>query len=386
MLNLGLISSQISGRPDRFAFSLSDRWHGRVRDGIGATEARRDRGYAGADQIADMGTVWIEDAAVLTESAEDALRHRLRDLTPNVVCVLHSPISANCAALRTATQLVSAWAHHQKSKELEVIVLPLGRAFDEGSDFKGLFRDSRLSNALPFVVDAAQAATAISALDAVLGEIAERFSDAPAVGIGVLLVNKKGSFLMGERVAPGGEVQFGTIGGRLQVSMGLEENLRQYVMETVAIDERGLEIGPLLACTNMTASNPEAAHVNRHYVDLTFFAFCDEEPPRVRDETRFRVHKTRSGARKLWFSFDEMRQYYEQRKLFVPVAHAFECLCGISVQQVISPGSTPMLSHGFRSPGLGTFAETIDGRELVRMIEVCAGQKRRGASPIFFEV
>jgi hypothetical protein len=168
-------------------------------------------------------------------------------------------------------------------------------------------------------------------LEGLIATIGENQTRNPNVGFGVLLVDGRCNFFLMERLREPGRGSLGTIGGNFDRGRTVEEQLRSTLRRRF---HRGggpdVELGPLLACTNMQNSF-------LHYVDLTFLAIISGgSVDDVSDEQLSPLgpsalqHIPGSTSRRnprLMFSLSEVAAFHGAGLLFTPVANAFESLC-----------------------------------------------------------
>jgi ADP-ribose pyrophosphatase YjhB (NUDIX family) len=159
--------------------------------------------------------------------------------------------------------------------------------------------------------------------------IIENLGNRPVVGVGVLLVRADGKFLLTRRLRPPGVGRLGTFGGNLAAGAAVDKALLRLAKDELGLNRDHVELGPLLACTNMVEED-------FHYVDLTFFAKASAKcNPRIRDEAR---HEYVDADSNPWFDFERVRRFHDDGELFVPVGNAFERFCMLSLMGLASRG------------------------------------------------
>jgi ADP-ribose pyrophosphatase YjhB (NUDIX family) len=159
----------------------------------------------------------------------------------------------------------------------------------------------------------------------------EALQKRPAVGVGVLLINRKGQFLLTKRKSSPGLGEFGTCGGRLRMCKSIRQALHEHAREELGMKASDLDLGPLLSCTNMVLQG-------QHYVDLTFLAVARNDQVRIKGDYR---HEAIEGNR-LWFDFTDVVQFWDQ--LFAPVRYAFHRFCTLYVLDGLTTGISESVS------------------------------------------
>jgi hypothetical protein len=167
-------------------------------------------------------------------------------------------------------------------------------------------------------------------LEGLITTIAENQTPNPNVGFGVLLIDNRFNFFLMERLREPGRGSLGTIGGNFDRGRTVEEQLRNTLRRRFhRSGGPDVELGPLLACTNMKNSF-------MHYLDLTFLALIsggsvdDVSDPELRPlgPSALRYLPGPAGRRnqRLMFSLPEVAAFQREGLLFTPVSNAFESL------------------------------------------------------------
>lgn len=359
LLNAGFLSRK-AGKGAGYDLPLANIWGGQVIKGLTLTRERQfDADMPGL--VDPVSAVLIpDDDDQLPEACERLLIEEVRGVNPDVVCVFLGEGGSYCRAFRQAVQLVSSRTYFQGPRPADFIIVPVGRKFDLYSDFKGLFRVSEHHQVVDVATTREEGRRSIDQFHERLRALA--YPEAPQVGVGLLLVNERGEFLLSERFQ---EQQrwIGTIGGSFKKSNSFEQDLRRHLREQLHHHE-SVQLGPLLACTNMTATGLSRGHVGKHYLDLTFFASYPGDGADIAGTSEFKPLRTATNQTKIWHSFEEVKAYYAQKRLFLPVSHAFERLLNIAAQSFISPGNAPSFSHAFVDKSLYSFAETVGAERI----------------------
>jgi hypothetical protein len=166
-------------------------------------------------------------------------------------------------------------------------------------------------------------------LEGVIRTIDENHTRNPNVGFGLLLVDHECNFFLMERLREPGKHTFGTIGGNFERGNRIDAELDAILTRRFGQNRAPrLELGPLLACTNMKNSY-------MHYVDITFLAVIKEGSARnVSDAELRRLQPEaleqlppRSGRNPFLFTLSEVATFHREGRLFTPVANAFESFC-----------------------------------------------------------
>jgi hypothetical protein len=202
----------------------------------------------------------------------------------------------------------------------------------------------------------------------------------PEVGVGALLLSSSGRFLAAERLRTPGRGQLGTFGGSLPMLSSPESAVALQACRQFGI-EKGLTIGPLLACTNMIFRSSSAS-VGNHYIDLTFLAFVNGEDAKPKDILR---HKPVSvdGEPRIWFSLSDMANFYFENRLFAPVANAFHRYCSwatlIHITTTTSVSGWPSLSAE-----AALWMRNFQESEMRLMMRVASDRSRNQTSPSYY--
>jgi len=170
-----------------------------------------------------------------------------------------------------------------------------------------------------------------SELDGFIRTIAENQTRNPNVGFGVLLIDNKCNFFLRERLRDPGRGRLGTVGGNFERTHDIKSELTSLLQRRFRRSGAPqLDLGPLLACTNMMGDF-------LHYIDLTFLAVArgstigevsDEalRPPSCVMLRHLPRNSPKSETRDM-FTLTEVAAFHQNGDLFTPVANAFESLC-----------------------------------------------------------
>lgn len=151
----------------------------------------------------------------------------------------------------------------------------------------------------------------------------DRTQKRPHVGVGVLLLDKAGDFLLIQRKKFPGKGSYGTFGGVLRMDECIDHALYRYAHDEIGLGNDAFTICDLLSCTNMRAAR-------LHYVDLTFLAVTTDHHPTIQIRNPD-THQKINDADSHWFDVERVIRYYRDVKLFTPVACAFERFCRVCV-------------------------------------------------------
>jgi hypothetical protein len=104
----------------------------------------------------------------------------------------------------------------------------------------------------------------------------ESLQSFPHVGIGGLLLNQEGKFLLTARKRHPGAGKIGTFGGILPKHAKIQKKLQEYAKQELDLEIDHIKIGPLLSCTNMIINA-------QHYIDLTYLVTLknDRASPKI---------------------------------------------------------------------------------------------------------
>ena len=148
-----------------------------------------------------------------------------------------------------------------------------------------------------------------------LREYAESRQRHVEVGIGALLIDPRGRFLLTRRRWNPGANTIGTFGGVLPKRRRIVEALFDQATNEFGLSRRHLSFGPLLSCTHVRAGVED-------FVDLTLLGLLRrEETPKLHPDSRHGY--VDPSSQKLWYSYDELRRMFKRGELFLPVAAAF---------------------------------------------------------------
>jgi hypothetical protein len=164
-------------------------------------------------------------------------------------------------------------------------------------------------------------------------DITDTFPQEPEVGVGILLVNKAGDFLLTERLRNPGRGLYGTIGGALKYKSKISDSITILAKKQFGICSP-IELGQLLACTNMELI-AEGNKPDSHFIDLTFLAFTNDSDAWPSDVLRHKAISNADGT-KCWFSLEEMAAFFFCKQLFPPVSSAFHQYCCLKALAVVA--------------------------------------------------
>jgi ADP-ribose pyrophosphatase YjhB (NUDIX family) len=182
-------------------------------------------------------------------------------------------------------------------------------------------------------------------LDGIIRTIDENQTRNPNVGFGLLLIDNKCNFFLMERLREPGRHTLGTIGGNFERGHSIEEQLDTILARRFGSNRApSLELGPLLACTNMKNSY-------MHYVDITFLAIIRDGSVRNVADAELRTVQSDAIARlparnrrnPHMFTLSEVAAFHREGRLFTPVASAFESFCRTILADQSRYGRKPMV-------------------------------------------
>jgi hypothetical protein len=184
-------------------------------------------------------------------------------------------------------------------------------------------------------------------LDGVVKTIEENQTYNPNVGFGLLVVDLRCNFFLMERLRDPGRNTLGTMGGNFERGHSIDEQLEALLIRRFGPNKRPrLELGPLLSCTNMK-------NLYLHYVDITFLALArgsmrgvsDDELIALRPETLDELPEDSSrSVPRFMFTLPEVAAFHRQRRLFTPVANAFESFCRTILADQLRYGRKPTVT------------------------------------------
>jgi hypothetical protein len=214
-----------------------------------------------------------------------------------------------------------------------------------------------------------------------LVQSAKRIQREPEVGIGVLLINSDGKFLLAERLRFPAAGKFGTFGGSLPHLQSPEQALVDQGGRQFGIGE-GMQIGPLLACTNMISAT--VVHgIQNHYIDLTFLALLNGGKASPRDPLRHKPIEL-GGQSRIWFSIEEVYEFFKSDQLFAPVANSFQRYCSWAALGHVTEASGVSSWMGLHS-GAEKWIRALHKDKLGTLTAVAADASRNQSSPVYFE-
>jgi ADP-ribose pyrophosphatase YjhB (NUDIX family) len=271
--------------------------------------------------VANLCAIWTRGRAEESRLIDQALSQ-----TPNVLIVFVGSSARNSADFSEALKRLLAWRVTHGTKESCLIVIkPTAldiNVFDWPADRVTIDAgwaeesDATASHRLLSEVQDQFGATVVQALRGLQRE--------PEVGVGVLLISNKGRFLLAQRLRTPCAGALGTFGGSLAHLESPEQAIVRQGKRQFGI-ERGMTVGPMLACTHMIAPAGPSS-LSSHYIDLTFLAFVENELAAPKDALRHRIPSI-GGSPRIWFDLQEMSDLYFTEKLFAPVANAFHRYC-----------------------------------------------------------
>lgn len=214
-----------------------------------------------------------------------------------------------------------------------------------------------------------------------LVQAAKQVQREPEVGIGVLLINFEGEFLLAERLRFPSAGKFGTFGGSLPHLQSPEQALLHQGKKQFGI-EKSMQIGPLLACTNMISTT--AVHgVENHYIDLTFLALLNDKKASPRDPLRHKPIPL-CGENRIWFTIEQVYEFFKSDQLFAPVANSFQRYCSWAALGHVTEASGVSSWMGIHSEAQ-KWVRSLHKDKISILTDVAADVSRNQSSPIYFE-
>jgi hypothetical protein len=209
----------------------------------------------------------------------------------------------------------------------------------------------------------------------------------PNVGFGLLLVDRNCNLFLMERLRGPGKGRFGTIGGAFYRGRDIVPQLESLLARRFrrrSVPE--VDLGPLLACTNMKSSF-------LHYVDLTFLAVLrDGSLSEVADDelsplgeaalAKLPESSSRSGTR-LMFTLPEVAIFHRAGLLFAPVANAFESFCRCLFAEQVRRGRHRTVQVPSLTDDTQTFTIHLPSDDTIHDVATAIRPWSRTAIPFF---